>query len=176
MKDPIFCTDLWDINFYWLPVYLRVYVYVHSESELQFSTCNQEKPCFRSKLEDFLCSEKFTEPWLAADIYTCIRHHDISLVSETRENCEDWQRQKRDCSPSRGHREPDDGCLRRVRPWVKSHRSPFQKPLSWGREKKERHKIHWFYSLLICIIKKLQTFSYIYKNVFHEKSSDLLCI
>lgn len=100
----------------------------------------------------------------------------ISLVSETRENCEDWQRQKRDCSPSRGHREPDDGCLRRVRPWVKSHRSPFQKPLSWGREKKERHKIHWFYSLLICIIKKLQTFSYIYKNVFHGKSSDLLCI
>lgn len=79
MKDPIFCTDLWDINFYWLPVYLRVYVYVHSESELQFSTCNQEKPCFRSKLEDFLCSEKFTEPWLAADIYTCIRHHDDLL-------------------------------------------------------------------------------------------------
>lgn len=80
----------------------------------------------------------------------------ISLVSETRENCEDWQRQKHDCSPSRGRREPDDGCLRRVRPWVKSHRSPFQKPLSWGREKKARHnKIHWFYSLLICIIKKI---------------------
>lgn len=33
---------------------------------------------------------------------------------------------------------------------------PFQKPLSWGREKKARHnKIHWFYSLLICIIKKI---------------------
>lgn len=102
-------------------------------------------------------------------IYTCASA--ISLVFETRENCEDWQRQRYDCSPSRGRREPDEGCLRRVRPWVKSRRSPpSRKPLSWGREKKARHKIHWFYSLLICIIKKnCKHFHTYIKMYFMEK-------
>lgn len=81
-------------------------------------------------------------------IYTCASA--ISLVFETRENCEDWQRQRYDCSPSRGRRQPDEGCLRRVRPWVKSRRSPLPgNPSPGGVRKRQGTKyigfiLYWY--------------------------------
>lgn len=126
------------------------------------------EPCFRYKLEEFLCSEKFTESWLAADIYMCIRHllglwnpRKLWRLTETEVRLFSLQR-----APGTRRRLPQ--TCQTVSEITQV--PPSRKPLSWGREKKARHKIHWFYSLLICIIKKnCKHFHTYIKMYFMEK-------
>lgn len=128
----------------------------------------QEKPCFRYKLEEFLCSENFTESWLAADIYMCIRRllglwnpRKLWRLTETEVRLFSLQR-----APGTRRRLPQ--TCQTVSEITQV--PPSRKPLSWGREKKARHKIDWFYSLLICIIKKnCKHFHTYIKMYFMEK-------